>query len=39
MGLEVASSVLESGGDAICIDRAESALPEPWGTTSPSTNV
>jgi len=30
IGLEVASSVLESGGDVICVDRAESALEEPW---------
>lgn len=30
MGLEVARSVLESGGDVICIDRQESPLEEPW---------
>ena len=30
MGLEVASSVLESGGDVVCVDRAENPLPEPW---------
>ena len=30
MGLQVTSSVLESGGDVVCIDRAESPLPELW---------
>ncbi|KAG7041654.1 ankyrin repeat protein [Colletotrichum scovillei] len=30
MGLEVARSVLESGGDVICIDRQEKPLEEPW---------
>ena len=30
MGLEIASSVLESGGDVVCVDRAERPLPEPW---------
>ncbi|KAH8588909.1 oxidoreductase [Bisporella sp. PMI_857] len=30
MGLEVAGSVLESGGDVICVDRAASPLLEPW---------
>ncbi|KXH29114.1 Rieske domain-containing protein [Colletotrichum simmondsii] len=30
MGLEVARSVLESGGDVICIDRQENPLEEPW---------
>jgi short-subunit dehydrogenase involved in D-alanine esterification of teichoic acids len=30
MGLEVASSILESGGDVVCVDRAESPLLEPW---------
>lgn len=31
MGLEIAGSVLESGGDVICVDRADSPLQEPWG--------
>jgi FlaA1/EpsC-like NDP-sugar epimerase len=30
IGLEVASSILESGGDVVCVDRAESPLEEPW---------
>lgn len=30
MGLCIAHSILESGGDVICIDRAASALAEPW---------
>jgi NAD(P)-dependent dehydrogenase (short-subunit alcohol dehydrogenase family) len=30
MGLEVARAVLELGGDAICVDRAEKPLPELW---------
>jgi NAD(P)-dependent dehydrogenase (short-subunit alcohol dehydrogenase family) len=30
MGLEVASSILESGGDVVCADRAEIPLLEPW---------
>jgi NAD(P)-dependent dehydrogenase (short-subunit alcohol dehydrogenase family) len=30
MGLEVTGSILESGGDVVCVDRAESPLPEPW---------
>lgn len=30
MGLEVAGSVLESGGDVICVDRASTPLQEPW---------
>lgn len=32
MGLNVATSILESGGDVICIDRMEKPLPELWGT-------
>lgn len=31
MGLEIARSVLESGGDVICFDRQESPLVQPWG--------
>lgn len=31
MGLEIARSVLESGGDVICFDRQASPLEEPWG--------
>jgi NAD(P)-dependent dehydrogenase (short-subunit alcohol dehydrogenase family) len=30
IGLEVATSVLESGGDVVCVDRAERPLEEPW---------
>ncbi|OHF04157.1 D-arabinitol 2-dehydrogenase [Colletotrichum orchidophilum] len=30
IGLEVARSVLESGGDVICIDRQDDPLKEPW---------
>ena len=30
MGLEVASSILESGGDVVCVDRSESPLPDLW---------
>ncbi|KAA8652572.1 uncharacterized protein ATNIH1004_001477 [Aspergillus tanneri] len=30
MGLEAARSVLESGGDVICVDRQDEPLQEPW---------
>jgi len=30
MGLNVAASILESGGDVVCIDRMEEPLPELW---------
>ena len=30
MGLEAASSILELGGDVVCLDRAENPLPELW---------
>jgi len=30
VGLEVARSVLETGGDVICLDRAEQPLPNEW---------
>ena len=31
MGLEVARSVIESGGDVICLDQTDKPLQEPWG--------
>lgn len=31
MGLEVAKSVLETGGDVICVDRAPTILTQEWG--------
>ena len=30
VGLEAARSILELGGDVVCLDRAESPLPELW---------
>ena len=32
MGLEVARSVLETGGDVICMDRQTEPLLSNWGT-------
>ncbi|KAI9045158.1 oxidoreductase [Aspergillus affinis] len=32
MGLEAARTILESGGDVICLDRQDEPLAEPWKT-------
>lgn len=34
MGLNVAGSVLESGGDVICIDQMDEPLPGLWCTSN-----
>lgn len=34
VGLEVARSVLESGGDVVCLDSQDEPLAEPWGQSS-----
>lgn len=31
VGLEAARSILESGGDVVCLDRQDKPLPGPWG--------
>lgn len=30
MGLEAARTILETGGDVICLDRQDEPLAEPW---------
>ena len=34
VGANIASAVLESGGDAVCFDRAEQLPSEVWGKVS-----